>query len=592
MLEERDEVGRDGEQLAGRDVHVVDGLDRNLGGGAEGPVVVTRARDDGVGIVDAAVGVDSHEPARLGIDGDVRGGDDVVLLLVCRHPVDVAGDDAVHDATIRRLDEAVLVDVRVEGERADQADVGPLGGLDRAHATVVRVVDVAHRGRDVGATAGAALVTRKATRAEGREAALVREARQRVGLVHELRQLGGAVELLDGGHDRSDVDQGLRRDVVHVLGGHALADDALHAAHADAELVLHQLADRAHATVAKVVDVIELLGLVAAMQGEEVAQGGDDVLVGQDLLRRLELKAELLVDLVAADTRKVVALAVEVEAVEQRARGVHGGGLAGALATVDLDEGVLAGGGDVALERGADDVGVAEETHDLVVALGDAQGAQQQGRALTTLAVDGDDQVTVLVDLELEPGAARGDELRVVGLDAVVHLLGEVDARGADELRDDDALGAVDDEGAALGHEREVAHEDELLLDLARLLVDEAHVDEEGRLIGDVLGAALGNGAGGIAKLMLAERDLHGPRGVLDGRELGEGLGKSVGHESLERLLLNGDEIGQLHGSRNLAEAHARAQLPLCGLGRLCGRHQALPPSTRQKSGSCRNLIK
>ena len=200
--------------------------------------------------------------------------------------------------------------------------------------------------------------------------------------------------------------------------------------------------------------------------------------------------------------------------------------------------------------------------------------------------------MTVLVDLELEPGAARGDELRVVGLDAVVHLLGEVDARGADELRDDDALGAVDDEGAALGHEREVAHEDELLLDLARLLVDEAHVDEEGRLIGDVLGAALGNGAGGIAKLMLAERDLHGPRGVLDGRELGEGLGKSVGHESLERLLLNGDEIGQLHGSRNLAEAHARAQLPLCGLGRLCGRHQALPPSTRQKSGSCRNLIK
>ena len=39
----------------------------------------------------------------------------------------------------------------------------------------------------------------------------------------------------------------------------------------------------------------------------------------------------------------------------------------------------------------------------------------------------------------------------------------------ADELRHDDALGAVDDERALLGHHREVAHEDRLLLDLARV---------------------------------------------------------------------------------------------------------------------------
>ena len=57
-----------------------------------------------------------------------------VLLLVGGHPVDLVGDDAVLDAAVRGLDEAVLVDAGVERERADQADVGAFGGLDRAHA--------------------------------------------------------------------------------------------------------------------------------------------------------------------------------------------------------------------------------------------------------------------------------------------------------------------------------------------------------------------------------------------------------------------------------------------------------------------------
>jgi len=39
---------------------------------------------------------------------------------------------------------------------------------------------------------------------------------------------------------------------------HALLDRALHAQQADAILVLHQLADRAHAAVAEVVDVVDL----------------------------------------------------------------------------------------------------------------------------------------------------------------------------------------------------------------------------------------------------------------------------------------------------------------------------------------------
>ena len=113
-------------------------------------------------------------------------------------------------------------------------------------------VDVAHLD-------GRALA-RQAAGAERRQAAAVREARQRVRLVHELRQLRGAEELLLGRHDRADVDDRLRRDRVRVLGGEALAHDTLHAVEADPEGLLDQLADGAQAAVAEVLVLVEALG--------------------------------------------------------------------------------------------------------------------------------------------------------------------------------------------------------------------------------------------------------------------------------------------------------------------------------------------
>ena len=82
---------------------------------------------------------------------------------------------------------------------------------------------------------------------------------QRVRLVHELRELRRAEELLQRRHDRADVDDRLRRDRVDVLGRHPLADDALHAVEADAERLLDELADRAQAAVAEVLVLVELV---------------------------------------------------------------------------------------------------------------------------------------------------------------------------------------------------------------------------------------------------------------------------------------------------------------------------------------------
>ena len=156
------------------------------------------------------------------VDRGVGLGDDVLLLLVGGQVADLVGDLAVDDGAVRRLDEAVLVDPGVGGQGADQADVRAFGRLDRAHAAVVRRVDVSDL--EAGALTG------ETTWPERGQAALVGQARQRVVLVHELAELRGAEELLHRGHHRADVDQRLRRDGLDVLGGHALAHDPLHAA--------------------------------------------------------------------------------------------------------------------------------------------------------------------------------------------------------------------------------------------------------------------------------------------------------------------------------------------------------------------------
>ena len=203
-------------------------------------------------------------------------GDDVLLLLVGGEVDDLVGDLAVDHLAVGRLDEAEVVDPGVGGEGADQADVGAFRRLDRAHPAVVAGVHVAdlEAGPLPGQTAGA----------QRREAALVGEAVEGVGLAHELGQLAGAEELLDGRDHGADVDQGLGRDGLDVLGGHALADDPLHAGQADADLVLDQLAHRPDAAVGEVVLVVEAVAGLAGGQVQQVGGGGQDLRRAQDEL--------------------------------------------------------------------------------------------------------------------------------------------------------------------------------------------------------------------------------------------------------------------------------------------------------------------
>ena len=287
------------------------------------------------------------------------------------------------------------------------------------------------------------------------------------------------------------------------------------------------------------------------------------------------VETQLLVDLVAADLGQVVALAVEVEVVEQRLRGLAGGRLARAQLAVDVEERLVLRGGVVLLEREVDRLVRTELFTDLRVV--PAERLEQHGDVLLALAVDADRDDVLLVDLELEPGTARRDDLG--GEDVLVRGLVdralEVDAGRADELRHDDPLGAVDDEGALVGHQREVAHEDRLRLDLTGLVVHELGRDEQRRRVGEVAVLALFDRVLRGLEPVVAEAQRHGALEVLDRADLledlleaglvGDGLAGGgslvdpspphlVAQQPVEALDLEVEQIGDCEGLGDLGE--------------------------------------
>ena len=269
VFEERNERRSHGNQLFGRNVHVIDLLAGKLG-----DEIAVPAADP---LVDKAPGF---------VERFVRLRDDITILFVRRQIIHVIGDDSrflVHPA-IRAHDEAVFVHLGKRGKRGDQTDVLAFGRLDGAHSSVMSVMNVTDfKGRAVAVeTAGA----------EGRQFTLVREFGDRVGLVHELGELGGSEEFPDDRRHRTDIDEPGRGHFHRVLRSHSLLDQAFQTGDAHAELILEQFAHRAHAAVAEVVDVVDRADAVFEVEvgghgSHDIVHG--DVLVAQLIRKRTDL---------------------------------------------------------------------------------------------------------------------------------------------------------------------------------------------------------------------------------------------------------------------------------------------------------------
>ena len=357
--------------------------------------------------------------------------------------------------------------------------------------------------------------------------------------------------------------------------------DALHAGEPDPHLVLDELAHRPDAAVGEVVLVVDAVPGLAVGQVEHVGGGGEDLRRAQHALggRRplqidvedardpLDLGTELPVELVATDPGQVVALGVEEGVLEVGAGRVGRQRLARAGPLVDLEEGVLPGGGEVALflPLPFEEVEVPDEPVQEALVLvpeGSEQHEEREPPLAGHAGTGGDVLGGLRLDVELDPLTPVGvDGARDDGLGVATGL--EDHSRGPHQLAHHDPLGAVDDEGALVRHHREVPHEDGLLLDLPGLRVHEPRPDEHRGGIGHVLLLALlllelGRRAQvGVGRVVLElEAQLAGE--VLDRADVGERLGQTLVQEPAERVPLDGDEVRQ---TQDLIEVGERETL-------------------------------
>src|SRR5690606_38441210 len=218
VLEERDQRSGDRYHLLRRYVHVLDFV-RQL----DGELVQIAHRDQIVGQL------------AFRINRGRRLRDYVLCLVDRRQELDMVGDLAIDDLAVRAFDKTVIVGARECGQRVDQTDVRAFRRFDRAHAAIMRRVNVAHF--------EAGTLTGEAAWAERRDATLVGDFRQRVVLVHELRQLTRTEELLHRRRNRLGVDQILRHQAFAFSHRQTVFDCALYTHKADAKLVFRHLAD-------------------------------------------------------------------------------------------------------------------------------------------------------------------------------------------------------------------------------------------------------------------------------------------------------------------------------------------------------------
>ena len=138
------------------------------------------------------------------------------------------------------------------------------------------------------------------------------------------------------------------------------------------------------------------------------------------------------------------------------------------------------------------------------VLVGEADRLQERGHRHLAAAVHAEEQEILGVELEVEPRAAVGNHAsrkqELAGAVRLAAVVLEEHTGRAVQLRDDDALGAVDDEGAVFRHERNLAHVDLLLLHFLdrffrRFLVhqDQAHLRPQRRAIREAALLAFGD---------------------------------------------------------------------------------------------------
>ena len=266
--------------------------------------------------------------------------------------------------------------------------------------------------------------------------------------------------------------------------------------------------DAANLSVAFDLDAVDarVLDIPGGLQGNCLALLHHDLaglriqnVPGRHMVVNPSGQRQLLIVFIPAHPHQVISFGIKEEGIEQIGRTLQGGRFTRLLPLVDLDQALFAGLGIVALlDRGLQTAVVSQRVQNLRVGA-QAQRAQNHRDGQLAGAVDPDPQHIVGVRLILQPGAPVGDNLggikRLAGL---VQRHVKIHARRTDELADDDAFRAINNEGTMFGHQGEVAHEHVGFLDFSGFTVLQSDKNFQRSCVGQIPLPAAGYGIFGF----------------------------------------------------------------------------------------------
>ena len=286
MLQEWNKRSGDGDDLLRRNVHIINTVSTR-----QHEFIFVAGRDKIVA------------ESAVFIKRGIRLGDNVFGFLNCRKIFRFHRHLAIHDFPIRRFKETVFIGFGINGKRVDQADVRTFRRFNGAETTVVRRVHVAHFKTRAFA--------RQSTRAERGNTALVSDFRQRVVLIHKLRQLRRAEEFFDRGGNRFLVNQIFRRQLFGFNLAQALFNRALEAHQTNAESIGCHFTDATDAAITEVVNIINRT--VTIFNGNQCFQDADNIFPGEHTATFFFLNPQAAIEFHPPDAGKIIAFFIEKE---------------------------------------------------------------------------------------------------------------------------------------------------------------------------------------------------------------------------------------------------------------------------------------
>ena len=224
--------------------------------------------------------------------------------------------------------------------------------------------------------------------------------------------------------------------------------------------------------------------------------------------------------------------------------------------------------GGILFQRGVDlGLGITEELTDLLIGA-KTQRTQECGDGQLAVLIDADIEDIGRIRLILQPGAAVGVHGRGEQILTGTVLAGTIENTGrANQLADNHALGTVGDKGTGIRHQREIPHEDLLLLDLAGLLIQKTGCDVQRRRIGGVTLFAFLNGIFGMLVQAVIDEFQRKVAGIiLDRANVMQHLAQALVQEPVVRVFLNLNEVGHSNHFIDTGKAHSGGSTVLYGL--------------------------